>query len=116
VSGVLLTDHRYTVPPSLSLPTASRPAPSFLGVLPYPFPARALRSCDQRTRATMCEALGACCSRRCARAFLLCTKQLHRMLCYAGLCKLSWENATMHCIVVVYGVATSPSAVGGESY
>jgi dynein light chain Tctex-type 1 len=27
-----------------------------------------------------------------------------------GMCKVPWENATMHCIVTVFGLAVSPSA------
>lgn len=33
-----------------------------------------------------------------------------------GMCKVPWENSTMHCIVTVYGLAISPSMSSGESY
>eukprot|EP00929_Paragymnodinium_shiwhaense_P075329 TRINITY_DN38506_c0_g1_i1.p1 TRINITY_DN38506_c0_g1~~TRINITY_DN38506_c0_g1_i1.p1 ORF type:complete len:122 (+),score=21.89 TRINITY_DN38506_c0_g1_i1:45-410(+) len=33
-----------------------------------------------------------------------------------GMCKVPWENSTMHCIVTVYGVAIAPSMSSGEAY
>ena len=28
-----------------------------------------------------------------------------------GICKVPWENSTMHCIVTVFGLATTPSKI-----
>jgi dynein light chain Tctex-type 1 len=28
-----------------------------------------------------------------------------------GICKVPWENSTMHCIVTVFGLATAPSKI-----
>ena len=33
----------------------------------------------------------------------------------AGISRVPWENATMHCIVTVFGLAIAPSASSGEA-
>jgi len=33
-----------------------------------------------------------------------------------GICKVPWENATMHCVVTVFGLCVSPGAAAEPAY
>ena len=32
----------------------------------------------------------------------------------SGMCRVAWENGTLHCIVVVFGLAVSPSSQNAD--